>query len=369
MGANTRDAPDLTGLFLARRRRRDSPLVKQSPNEAGSVVLGDLFFETPAGGAITIACAVGNAVAAGAAAQINQAVNLSCSVGNAVAAGTTATINERVTIACTVGNATADGTTAVVNQAVNLSCTPGDAIAAGISAQINEAVNLVCSVGNAVADGVVATIEQGSTPITINCGVGNASAAGIQAVINQAINLACTAGNAVADGISATITLSGSAIDVRVSWAEVDTESASCDVRVSWCEFDPNAASCDVRVSWCEFDPNAPLSQENTFGGAYFGRRKRLYFPTREDLEREHEAIAREIPQEVVKTAKEVIKKASIPRPEQDELDRAEAQFRAFLAALHIQWADDYARALLIEYELALLEQEEAQIAWLLFEM
>lgn len=54
MGANTRDAPELSGLILARRRRRrlSSPtdlLVKGRQGDAAPVVFGDLLFEGSVG--------------------------------------------------------------------------------------------------------------------------------------------------------------------------------------------------------------------------------------------------------------------------------------------------------------------------------
>lgn len=33
------------------------------------------------------------------------------------------------------------------------------------------------------------------------------------------------------------------------------------DVRVAWAEFDTNGSAPDVRVSWCEFDTNSPVEE------------------------------------------------------------------------------------------------------------
>lgn len=131
---------------------------------------------------------------------------IDCTPGNAVAAGTAATINQAVNLACTPGNATAAGTTATISTGINLVCTPGAAVASGITATINAANNIACAVGNATAAGISAVIELGSG-IDIVCTPGNAVAAGIPAVINEAYSLGCTVGNAVAAGTQATIDL------------------------------------------------------------------------------------------------------------------------------------------------------------------
>lgn len=339
MGANTRDAPDLSGLFFA-RRRRDNPLVKQSPNEAGSVVLGDLFFEAAAGGT-TIACTVGNAVAAGTAATINAAFNLACTPANAVANGIVSAVNQATVIACNVGAAVADG----------------------VAAQVNQAVNLTCVVGNAAAAGVTADITIAGGAIAIDCTPGAAVAAGVAANINQAINLQCATGNAVADGVPATITLAGGAIDVRVSWAEFDTVAASCDVRVSWCEFDTQAASCDVRVSWCEFDPNAIKPEAEQSGGAFFGY---------DWFAREKRRKAREVPDKAVGIVENVVLRAieqTKTRDRTKDLETAQALLVADLARLNLDLNAAILALLRIEYDLWLAEQEEAAIVMLLFEM
>ena len=53
------------------------------------------------------------------------------------------------------------------------------------------------------------------------------------------------------------------AVDVKVSWLELDT--AAVDVAVSWVEFDTVASVADVKVSWLEFDTDA--ATEADIGG------------------------------------------------------------------------------------------------------
>jgi len=73
MGANTRDAPALSGLLLGGRRRRRSSLpqlIKQAPNDAAPVVFSDLLFDTPVSGAYTLTCLGGSYSLTGSNANI-----------------------------------------------------------------------------------------------------------------------------------------------------------------------------------------------------------------------------------------------------------------------------------------------------------
>ena len=92
-------------------------------------------------------------------------------------------------------------------------------------------------------------------------------------------------------------------------------------------------------------------------------------YQSREAFYRAKAALAKELPEEVISTAAAVISKASVAQPGPIDLGRAEADFRAFLAQLLVEWQEDYRNALILEYQLSLFEAEEAQIVWLLFEM
>lgn len=73
---------------------------------------------------------------------------------------------------------------------------------------------------------------------------------------------------------SATMT-GGAARDIRVGWAEFDTQVAPLDIRIGWCEFDATASAIDVRVGYCEFDvlsvPDVIAQPSAAPGGALSG--------------------------------------------------------------------------------------------------
>ena len=117
-----------------------------------------LFIPDAGGGATTINCTVGNAVADGVTASLNRTI--AASVGNAVADGLTASLNR--TIVCGIGNAVADGVTANIQSGNNIACSVGNAVADGLTAQIIAPTTITCLVGNAVANGLTATITNGS---------------------------------------------------------------------------------------------------------------------------------------------------------------------------------------------------------------
>jgi hypothetical protein len=189
-----------------------------------------VFLPTAGGGSSTIDCVVGNTVANGVAATINQAISLSCTVGNAAAAGSAATISQAINVACVVGDASAAGTAATINAATNLACAVGNAAAAGVAAGVelggsisidctagnagaagvvavvNGAISIACAVGGAVAAGAAATITIGAQVV---CAVGDAAAAGVAATVQLTTNLACAVGDAVAAGVACGINLSG----------------------------------------------------------------------------------------------------------------------------------------------------------------
>ena len=115
--------------------------------------------------------------------------------------------------------------------------------------------------------------------------------------------------------------------------------------------------------------PEAPVSGG---GGWYFNPETREQFYERRALERAKLRLSEQVPEVVTKQAEKAVSEAisqQQDRKRQIDLRNAEMELRALLAQLQIEWRQEYARALLIEYELALLELEEEQIVWLLFEI
>ena len=82
-----------------------------------------------------------------------------------------------------------------------------------------------------------------------------------------------------------------SAVDVRVSHIEFDTQATPCDVKVSWIEFDTQATPCDVRVSHLAFDSRVPQLEESIIvrgGSAYYYKDKKR---VRIELDREEDEM------------------------------------------------------------------------------
>lgn len=98
MGANTRDAPVVTGLILARRRRRVGTvdlLVKSNPGDAAPAVYGDLYFDTPAAGGNYVLTALGGAyTVTGGAAVIKRDRNMTASGGSYAVTGSSAIVEK-----------------------------------------------------------------------------------------------------------------------------------------------------------------------------------------------------------------------------------------------------------------------------------
>lgn len=192
------------GLFNRTLSAYEHLLLARNPWQIFERADKPVFYSLPSGGA-TVSASVGNAVAAGATANISAGTTINAGIANAVAAGATANISAGTTINASVGNAVAEGAQASITSGTTLDCTVGNAVAAGAQATISAGTTINAGVGNAVAAGVQASITTG---FTLECTVGNAVAAGVQAGISigsGTVTIACAVGNAVAAGVDVDI--------------------------------------------------------------------------------------------------------------------------------------------------------------------
>lgn len=192
------------GLFNRTLSAYEHLLLARNPWQLFERADKPVFYSLPSGGA-TVSASVGNAVAAGATANISAGTTINAGIANAVAAGATANISAGTTINASVGNAVAEGAQASITSGTTLDCTVGNAVAAGAQATISAGTTINAGVGNAVAAGVQASITTG---FTLECTVGNAVAAGVQAGISigsGTVTIACAVGNAVAAGVDVDI--------------------------------------------------------------------------------------------------------------------------------------------------------------------
>lgn len=140
MGANTRDAPALTGLILARRRRRVGTvdlLVKSNPGDAAPAVYGDLYFDTPAAGGNYVLTALGGAyTVTGGAAVIKRDRNLTASGGSYAVTGASAILEKDRRLTASGGAYAVDGGQAVIERDRRLTAQGGAYSLAGGAATI-----------------------------------------------------------------------------------------------------------------------------------------------------------------------------------------------------------------------------------------
>jgi len=140
MGANTRDAPVVTGLILARRRRRVGTvdlLVKSNPGDAAPAVYGDLYFDTPAAGGNYVLTALGGAyTVTGGAAVIKRDRNLTASGGSYAVTGSSAIVEKDRRLTASGGSYAVAGGQAVIERDRRLTATGGAYSLAGGAATI-----------------------------------------------------------------------------------------------------------------------------------------------------------------------------------------------------------------------------------------
>lgn len=200
------DTDEIYLVLVSRREWSDAEIIEWSRAPMSVLVpQGDPAIYSLGSTGVTLDCTVGNAVAAGAQANISAGTTINASVGNAAAAGSQANISAGTTINASAGNAVAAGAQASITSGITLDCTVGNAVAAGAQATISAGTTINASVGNAVAAGVQASITTG---FTLECTVGNAVAAGVQAGISigsGTVTIACAVGNADAAGVDVDI--------------------------------------------------------------------------------------------------------------------------------------------------------------------
>lgn len=140
MGANTRDAPVVTGLILARRLRRVGAvdlLVKSNPGDAAPAVYGDLYFDTPAAGGNYVLTALGGAyTVTGGAAVIKRDRNMTASGGSYAVTGSSAIVEKDRRLTASGGSYAVAGGQAVIERDRRLTATGGAYSLAGGAATI-----------------------------------------------------------------------------------------------------------------------------------------------------------------------------------------------------------------------------------------
>lgn len=117
MGANSKDAQNLPGLILARRRRRRlglDPLVKGSANAAAPAVFSDLYFDAAvSGGNNQVVAVTLDGVAVAAAAQtLQHSQSVAATLGD-VSVAVSQTAQHPQSVAFTLGDLSVAGTQAV----------------------------------------------------------------------------------------------------------------------------------------------------------------------------------------------------------------------------------------------------------------
>jgi hypothetical protein len=163
MGANTRDAPDLTGLILARRRRRRvgtvNLLVKSDPGDAAPAVYGDLYFDTPPAGGNYVLTALGGAyTVAGGAAVIERDRRMTASGGSYAVTGSSAIVEKDRRLTASGGAYAVAGGQAVLERDRRLTATGGAYSVTGGQAIIERDRTLTAQGGAYISTGQQATI-------------------------------------------------------------------------------------------------------------------------------------------------------------------------------------------------------------------
>ena len=138
MGANTRDAPVVTGLILARRRvGAANLLVKSNPGDAAPAVYGDLYFDTPAaGGNYVLTAQGGTYTVAGGPAILERDRRLTASGGSYSVTGSSAIVEKDRRLTASGGAYAVDGGQAVIERDRRLTAQGGAYSLAGGAATI-----------------------------------------------------------------------------------------------------------------------------------------------------------------------------------------------------------------------------------------
>jgi len=159
----------------------------------------DIWFAFPR---IVVACAIGDAIAAGQLATISPHTSVACGIGLAAGSGAAASIATHTTVSGLIGDAAGAGASAAVATHTLVACGQGAAVAAGQQASLSVHTAVPATVGAAVAAGPSAGVSAGNT---IAAGVGAATAAGLVASVTGSTVVGASAGNATAAGLQASV--------------------------------------------------------------------------------------------------------------------------------------------------------------------
>lgn len=137
MGANSSDADLLQSVGRGRGRGRGgSALIKQRPNDAGYVVLGDFYFDAATNNAYTLDAEAGGFTLTGVSAAIVRAYTLNADAGNYSLTGANAAILHGTVLFAEAGSFTLSGNDATIAVAHTIDCAPGSFAITGGDAEI-----------------------------------------------------------------------------------------------------------------------------------------------------------------------------------------------------------------------------------------
>lgn len=218
--ANTRDAPDLSGLILARRRRGvNDLLVKAAPNDAAPVVFGDLYFDAGGPTNYTLTASGGSYTLAGQSATLKRDRSLTAQGGSYALTGASAVLTKSTpavnyTLTALGGSYAITGQSASINRNRRLTASGGAYAITGQSVTLLKSKRLVSTGGAYSLAGQAATLRK--TKLLTASG-GAYTLAGATAILERDRRLTALGGTYALAGQQATITYTAGAVNYTLT--------------------------------------------------------------------------------------------------------------------------------------------------------
>ena len=365
MGANTSDADLLDGLGRGRGRGRgrgSSLLVKQNPNDAGSVVWSDFYFDAPIGGAYTLTAAAGSYSLSGVSANLLKSKRLTANAGSYALNGVTAGVYRAYKIAANAGAYSYTGVAAIVaytptaNNYV-LTANVGIYALTGVSSNVLKSKRVVSNAGVYALSGVTAGVVK-SKRVVANNGVYALS--GSAAGLTKSKRLSADAGAYALAGNAANIVYAPSAVAYTLT---------------------ANAGS--YTVSGKDAGLNYVGITPPSFNGGFVMRSRKVYVKRGKQyliFNNNEEADAYLAAENAIETAKKssrgaakrvikalkVVKPEIAPEPKLEELSDLLAKFEVKYDLIQLQKNNDIDAIYHIQSMLYALQQDEEDIELLL---
>jgi hypothetical protein len=179
--------------------------------------------------------------------------------------------------------------------------------------------------------------------------------------------LSAESGSYSLTGQNVTLSYSGSAYDIKVYQAFVNTDATPYDIKVYQALLDTSAVPYDIKVYQCGFDTEATVTEQNSGGYEYLSRKQT---PKQRKRERQRLGIiAKDIREATQKVARAVIVETGIIHPVRHFEQHKEQFEQMLIQELRGYWSESLTDAIYAQIEAAWtrkIDQENEEIILLL---